>query len=439
MFLIKRCAGRFGIVRLLAEPFFYAKDNEMKLLDVDTLQTAGDKVIAAINKKKPKTIKIDITEALGMIAAEDIKAKDNIPCFTKSTVDGYAVIASDTNGTTDSIPAFFNIVESISMGKVPERSIKNGETSYVPTGGMLPEGANAVVMIEHSEKFASQSVALYDSVSPGRNVILEGEDTRSGEVIISKGSKIRPQEIGVLASSGVKEIEVFKPWKVTVISTGDEIIDINTPIEKAKTRDINTYSVAASAEKYGMKVVRMPIVKDDRESLNEAISKAMNDSDVIALSGGSSKGEKDYTAEAIDSLTDGGVFTHGIAIKPGKPTILGYDEKSETLFAGLPGHPMAAMVIFELIIGGAYKEITGQRKSFAIPATLSENVPSAGGRATFMPVRILQNPDGTYTAEPILGKSGLMKALAKADGYIMMDTDSEGKNKGEQVQVTLFD
>ena len=410
----------------------------MKLLNVDTIESAREKLLAAAGAALPGTEIVDFYDSLGRVLAEDVRAAENIPDFRKSTVDGYAVRSKDTQGVTDSIPVFLDVVETIQMGRAPEKTVGPGQASYVPTGGMLPEGADAVVMVEYCEDFDAGSIAVYDSVSYGRNVIGEGEDVSAGSVLMPKGRVIRPQEIGVLASAGVKQVRVYRPWTITVISTGDELIGMDDELQKAKTRDINTYSVMSSAKKHGFRIVGTHVLKDDRELIKKTIESALQDSDVVAVSGGSSQGEKDHTASVMDEISAGGVFTHGIALKPGKPTILAYDDRSETVMIGLPGHPAAAMLVFELMIIWLYRQLTGQPEPVTTIARVTENVPSAGGRATCLLVSLEQKQDGIYMAEPVLGKSGLMTTLTRADGYTVIGTNDEGLQEGQLVEVTLF-
>ena len=223
-----------------------------------------------------------------------------------------------------------------------------------------------------------------------------------------------------------------------MISTGDEIVAAGQEMKKGQTRDINTYSLSAAAEKHGFRITEKTAVKDGRESVREAIRKAMSSSDVVLVSGGSSQGEKDFTAEVMDELSDGGVFTHGIAIKPGKPTIIGYDSKSSTILAGLPGHPVAALMIFELFIAWLYRKLTGQKEPVKTAARMTENIASAGGKATCILLELREGEDGIYDAIPVLGRSGIMTTMTRADGYTVTGTDAEGLREGEIVAVTLF-
>ena len=392
----------------------------------------------AAKGKTPEAETVKFSDSLGRVLAEDLTSVESVPGFRKSTVDGYAVKAVNTQGVSESVPVFLEVTEEIQMGRAPQKTLADGQAAYVPTGGMLPEGADAVVMIEYTEKFDEKSIAVYDSVSDGRNVIQEGEDIREGGLFMEKGAVIRPQEIGVMASCGVSNVRVFRPWSVAVISTGDELADVDEKLTKGMTRDINTHSLSAAAQRYGFSVTDRKVLKDDRQAIKEAISDAMKKNDVVLVSGGSSQGERDYTADIMDELADMGVFTHGIAIKPGKPTIMAYDSRSGTILAGLPGHPAAALLLFEIMIGWLYRQLTCQKEPVKIPAKITENVAAAGGKATCLLLSLRSREDGTYEAEPVLGKSGLMTTLTKADGYAVIDTNSEGLQQGEIIDVVLF-
>lgn len=416
----------------------------MRLLNTDTLDEARHKLLAEAGKNPPGCEYVPFEESLGRTLAKDLISEVNIPDFKKSSVDGYAVKSKDTQGVTDSIPVFLEVVEEVEMGKAPKEMVKSGRTAYVPTGGMLPVGADAVVMVEYAEKFDDKNIAVYDSVSPGRNVIQEGEDVRASSVLMEKGTIIRPQEIGVMASAGISNVCVSSPWKISVISTGDELVDVDDKPAKGQTRDINTYSIAAAGKKYGFEVVSRKVLKDDRDLIKEAVEEAMAVSDVVLVSGGSSQGEKDFTAGIMDELGNPGVLTHGIALKPGKPTILAYDRDSATIMIGLPGHPAAAVIVFELIAGWLYRQLAGMHRPWSIPAMITENVAAAGGKTTCMLVKVIEadtdskNPVCDYIAKPLFGKSGLMTVLAEADGYVLIDTNDEGLKENQIVRVNLF-
>lgn len=409
----------------------------MKLLKVDSLKEARDKLIQAAVFIPTEKINRPLKDAFGMILAEDLMATESIPAFQKSTVDGYAVQAKDTSGASETIPSFLQCKGEVEMGKPAAITIDSGQCIYVPTGGMLPAGANAMVMVEHSEPFGEGQVAIYDSVSPGRSVIEIGDDVLAGAIYMQKGKRLRAQEIGVLASMGVVDVPVMKPWRVTILSTGDELVPADCSVLPGEIRDSNSYTAVAQCKKYGLEVVAQRILPDDEAAIRDAIVVAKENSDLLIISGGSSQGKKDMTAALIDQLATPGVFTHGIAVKPGKPTILGVDELSKTLMIGLPGHPVAAMVIFELLVGWLWQTMTSSPEPFTIPATLDTNVAGGAGRSMCLLLGLSVGPKG-WVATPILGNSGLLSTLTHADGYTMLGVNQEGLNRGDTVQVTLL-
>ncbi|MCQ4635657.1 molybdopterin molybdotransferase MoeA [Anaerovorax odorimutans] len=409
----------------------------MKLLKVDTVNEAREKLLAAARKKKKQIEFVNLNEALGRILASDLVSPEPIPSFRRSTVDGYAVKAVNTQGAGESIPVFLDVIERIEIGTPAIRMVQPGQCSYVPTGGMIPEGADAVVMVEYCEAFDEKSIAVYDAVSPGRNVVSIGEDIQEEALFLKKGTRLRPQEIGVLASAGVHTVPVYKPWKISIISTGDELVPADQKPMPGQIRDINTYVLEAMSIKYGFEVVSKQVLRDERSLLEEAVAEAMKSCDLVVASGGSSQGEKDHTADVLDQFAQPGVFTHGIALKPGKPTILGYDVISETILMGLPGHPAAAMIVFELMAVWLHRQLTHQPEPKYTTAAIQTNVASAPGRATCLLVE-LEDSEGGYIAKPIFGKSGLMTTLSRAHGYTMIDTNKEGLKEGEIVQVALL-
>lgn len=409
----------------------------MKLLKVDTPDAARKKLIEHISEKRLKKEKISLEEALGRVLAEDIVSAENIPSFNRSTVDGYAVNSSDTGCASDGIPVFLNVVEEVQMGKASGSTIRTGSCAYVPTGGMLPPGADAVVMIEYTESFDENSIAIYRSAAVGSNVAMKGEDISAGETVMQKGRVLEPKDMGVLAALGKDEVEVFAKWTVSVISTGDEVAGIKDILHEGQVRDINSYGISSLAVKNGMQIESVQLIKDDEKLLKQIVEEKMHTSDMIVISGGSSKGKKDVTAKVIDEAAAPGVFTHGIAAKPGKPTILGYDTASETLLFGLPGHPAAAMIIFDVICLKAYKRLLGIKESFPIEAYMETNAAAAPGRTTYLSVKITETSEG-YRAVPITGKSGMITTLSSADGYVVIGTDKEGLRANEKVKVHLF-
>ena len=408
----------------------------MKLLNVDTLEEAYEKLLNAAEQIDLKTRLIPLTDAEGKILSEDIAAAYSVPDFRRSTVDGYAVRAADTQGAGDSIPCFLQVVGDVSIGTSAEGAIESGQCMYVPTGGMLPEGADAMVMVEHTEPFSETQIAVYDAVSSGRNVIQIGEDTKEGTVVLRCGQQLTPSRIGVLASLGYDTVQVFEQPTITILSTGNELVKPGQMRQPGQICDINTYGIQAQCVRAGLQVIHTDVLPDEEEQLHNAILHAAQCSDIVAVSGGSSQGKQDYTEKIFNECSDGGVFTHGLSLKPGKPTILGLDQSRKSLLIGLPGHPMAAMVVFDLLVLGTLRRRMGAPEKRKLPAHMEVNVAGGNGRTVCQMVRLQRQEDGIYLAQPLLGKSGLISVLAKADGYVMIEADKEGLKKGEAVEVT---
>lgn len=409
----------------------------MELLKVDTLEEARGKLIASVGDGWIKSRKLPLEKALDQVLAEDLYGRINIPDFRRSMVDGYAVIAKDTMGAGESLPVFLKVIGDVGMGEEAACVITPGTCAYVPTGGMIPDGADACVMVEYCEQFDSEEIAVYQATSVGRHMVDIGEDSKEGSLLFRKGTKLRPQEIGALSAEGFTEVFVYEPLKISIISTGDELVEPGKEIGKGQIYDINTIALDALAAKHGFEVISTCTVKDQYELLREAIISAKEQSDVVVVSGGSSKGKKDMTAQLIDELAVPGVFTHGLALKPGKPTILGVDEKERKLMVGLPGHPVAAMAVFEMLLVWLKRELTGETEKGKVPAVLSGNVPGAPGRQTLLFVELEQTEEG-YLAKPIFGKSGLMSTMTRADGYTTIGMLQEGLKSGEKVWVHTF-
>ncbi|MDR0923439.1 MAG: molybdopterin molybdotransferase MoeA [Hungatella sp.] len=406
----------------------------MELLNVDTIESARAKLADAMQEKKPEMIRLDLLKSQGYILAQDVIAQESVPSFRRSTVDGYAVLSKDTAGASESLPVFLEVVEEVSMGAFSLCCLKAGTCAYVPTGGMIPEGAEAMVMMEYCELFDDNHLAVYCPVAYGKDIVSQGEDIHQGELVLKKGTRIRPQEIGALASLGILEVRGYRPWTITIISTGDELVPPSAVPDSGEIRDINSYVLGAQAEKYGLKVQGLMVQKDDKKKLKDMVSCAMKESDLVILSGGSSKGKKDVTSQIIDEVTDGHTLVRGLALKPGKPAIFGYDRSSGTLVAGLPGHPVAAMLVFELLIVWLYQHMTHQPQDHSLFARITTNLAGAPGRATCQLVRLIKK-ERQYYAEPVYGKSGLITTLTRADGYLMIGQNQEGLKKDEQVEV----
>ncbi|SHH16992.1 molybdopterin molybdotransferase MoeA [Tepidibacter thalassicus] len=376
---------------------------------------------------------VSILDCLDRILGEDIISDINVPEFSRSTVDGYAIKSSDSHGCSDSLPSFLNLIGEVNMGESADIKIKSGQAIYVPTGGMIPDGADSVVMIEHVEKLDDTTIAIHRPLSYGENIVYKGDDIKKGEIILKKGKKITPQDIGVLASLGVKTVNVYKKIKFYIISTGDEIIDLDEKLKLGKIRDINGYALYSLIKKLGGEIVNRVIVKDDYKLLREEVDKALNISNIVLISGGSSVGTRDFTYDVINSFDGKGVLVHGVSIKPGKPTLIG-EGKGKVIF-GLPGHPVSSIIVFKTFVEYLVKEITGMKDGInKTKAIMYCNVHSSPGKETYQMVN-LNEIDGKLYAVPNFGKSGLITLLSKSCGYVIIKSEEEGLYKGQEVDV----
>ncbi|MCL2424785.1 MAG: molybdopterin molybdotransferase MoeA [Oscillospiraceae bacterium] len=377
---------------------------------------------------------VDLLNACGRVLHFNISSDENVPNFNRSTVDGYAVRASDTFGCNESIPAILNIVSEVLMGESADVALATGDCAIVSTGGELPESADAVVMVEHSENYGENIVGIQKPVAPGNNVIFNGDDVRIGQEVLKDGTVLTPHDIGILAALGHDRVEVRVEPVVGVISTGDELVPTSRVPVGGQVRDINTPMLLATVTQLGAKAMDFGIVKDDEQAIRNAVLSAVETCDICLISGGSSAGARDMTARVIES--EGELLLHGIAMKPGKPTILGI-VRGKLVF-GLPGHPVAAYMVTELFVRPLINRLLGSNvKRYSVDARLAEAISSNHGRAEYIGVSLIE-VDGVYVARPIRGKSGLISSLSGVDGYICVPRDCEGLAKGEAVKVVYF-
>lgn len=383
-----------------------------------------------------ETEEVNILASINRVLAEDIISDIDVPDFNRSTVDGYAIKSSDSYGATDSIPTILNIVGEIKMGEEAKLTIRSGQAAYIPTGGMLPEGADGVIMIENSEKMDENTLLIYKPIVQGENIIFKGDDIKKGSLALKKGRKITPELMGVMAALGISKIKVFKKPRFYIISTGDEIIDMDQELTIGKIRDINSYALYGLIINLGGEVVGKAIIKDDYNLLRNEVDKALDLSDIVIISGGSSVGARDYTHKVIDSFNGRGVFVHGVSIKPGKPTLIG-EGKGKLIF-GLPGHPVSSIIVFKTFIENyIYKKLNMDYIMPRVNAVMDFNFPSSPGKVTYQMVK-LKEIDGQYHAEPSFGKSGMISLLSQSQGYIIIEAHEEGVYKGETREVFLL-
>jgi molybdopterin molybdotransferase len=381
----------------------------------------------------PVSQAIETNSALNRVTAEDIRAPHPLPEFQRTTVDGYAVRARDTFGASETLPAYLKLVGEVPMGDSPAFTLNPGECALIHTGGMLPPGADSVVMLEYTQP-VDQEIEILRAVADGENIIRIGEDVAQGQVVLPQGSLLRPAEIGGLMALGITNLRVVARPKVALLSTGDEVIDPARHPRPGQVRDINTFTLASLIEKAGGEPVRYGIIPDQFDTLQKTAARALQECDVVIITAGSSASTRDMTAQVIGTLGAPGVLVHGLNTRPGKPTILGVCGGKAVI--GLPGNPVSALVNGYMMVVPVIERLLGQnpRPRPSLRARLTLNLASQAGREDWWPVKLLPSSDG-WSAEPIFGKSNLIFTLAAADGLIKIHADATGLAAGEMVEV----
>lgn len=376
---------------------------------------------------------VALSGAMGRVLAADIAAEEFVPGFDRSTMDGYAVRARDTFGCTDAIPAILPLQGEVLMGQGADFALEKGCCAAVPTGGAVPEGADSVVMLEYTEDYGDGTIGVLKSTAPGQNMIFRGDDVYPGKTVLEKGRVLSSQDIGALAAIGRVRVPVARRLTVGVISTGDELVPPEATPGPGQVRDVNSPMLEAMLGAFGVDVINYGIVTDEEALLSKKVTRAVSECDAVLLSGGSSVGVKDAACRIIESM--GQLLLHGIAIKPGKPTILG--KTGCKPLVGLPGHPVAAYFITKLFVLPLLSRLMGRKQeSYTTTAKVTESISANHGRAQYHCCR-LARADGEIYAYPIRGKSGLITTLAGSDGYFCIGRDCEGLPQGAQVQVTI--
>ncbi len=384
---------------------------------------------------------VPLEDAGGRVLTAAVLAREAVPAFPRATMDGFAVRARDTFGASETIPALLEVIDHVNMGMIATQELEPGKAIGIATGGMVPPGADAVVMVEHTQPLDEQTIEVTKPVAPGDNLLQVGEDIALNDDILPPGRRLRSQDVGMLAALGITSVEVYCKPRVAVISTGDEIVPAATPqLPPGKTRDINSYALAGQLQQAGASCTLCGIVVDDPAQLKAKCQQALHDHDMVLLSGGSSAGSRDYTIQVLESLDEATILFHGIAIRPGKPTILA--RVGSKAAWGLPGQPVSALTIFTAFVKPLLARLEGERERNALQganrrATLSRRLPSVHGRSDYASV-VLDEREGRLWATPLFGKSAMISLLVQADGYVIVPEHAEGLDQGTEVTVHLF-
>lgn len=381
---------------------------------------------------------LSLEDACGRVLSEDIYSPSNMPGFFRATMDGYAVRAKDTFGASSTLPAVLEVKGEVKMGEIPKIKLKKGEAVKIATGGMLPEGADGVVMIEFCHTVDEGLIEVEKAISPWENVMQPDDDIKTGDLVLRKGKRLRPQDIGALAGLGIQSLRVYKSPKVAIISTGDEVIPMSKKPAPGQVRDINRYTLSALCRALGAIPVFLGICPDEFSALSELSQKGIEIANAVWISGGSSVGTRDLTLKVFESIKGFDLLVHGIAISPGKPTIVGKVNSKPVV--GLPGQVSSAFVVAEVFMSRLIKRLSGEAPGDIIPgieAIITRNMESSPGREEYVRVKLIKKANYVL-ADPIMGKSGLISPLVEADGLVKIDMNKEGIYKGEKVKVIPF-
>ncbi|KIH78160.1 molybdopterin molybdotransferase [Geoalkalibacter ferrihydriticus] len=384
---------------------------------------------------------IAFSESLDRILAADLTACEDLPAGDRSCMDGYALAAADTFGAGEGNPAYLECRHCIEVNVFPNFSLQPGECAWIPTGGFLPPGADSVVMVEYTHDIGDGTIEVRRSLAPGENLMFRGEDARKGSPLLKRGTRLRVPEMGLLAALGLTQIRVHRRPRVAILSTGDEIVPVEAQPRPGEMRDVNSHAVAAMVMQAGGVVEPLGIVRDDLEALRDALERGLKNSDALLLSGGSSKGTRDHTLDAIAQLPGAQILAHGVAMAPGKPTILARVGAKPIL--GLPGQVGSAQIVMLVLGQPLVRHLAGDGRAFDESrrslrrALLTRNVPSSQGREDYLRVRLEETADGLL-AHPVMGKSGLLRTLLHSDALLVISAETEGLLEGRPVDVWLI-
>lgn len=407
-------------------------DLMFKVVTVEEAKKSLEPFIKQLNRQKES---VPIEKACGRYTSQNITVREDVPGFSRSTMDGFAVNSVDTFGASAAMPAYLEVAGEVKMGEEATLELSPGEAMQIATGGMLPPGADAVIMIEDTEWLDDSTIGVLKPVAPGENVVRKGEDISQGEILITENHCLRPQDLGALAAVGIDKVTVWKPLNTGIISTGNELVSPEERIRPGRIRDINSYTLYGLVQEAGGNPSLYGIVKDDFRELKERVEDALQDNDIVLLSGGSSVGTRDHTLRVLQEMEGFQILFHGISVKPGKPAITAAGNGK--LVFGLPGHPVSAMVAFKVLVEPV---VTGQlqnkQKLNFVKATITRSLSSTPGREDHVRVKLIFK-EGQLFAEPVLGKSALINTMVKSHGEIVIPLGEEGVGAGEEVTVEL--
>jgi molybdopterin molybdotransferase len=381
---------------------------------------------------------VPLRSAASRVLASDMISPEDAPAFDRSQVDGYALPSASTTGATESIPSVFRLAGRVKMGEAATVTADTVSCIYVPTGAMMPGGADCAAKIEDCEELPDGMIAVFRPHSPGENVLRRGDDCREGMLVLAKGSVLFPRRIAPLAALGFMEIPVVRKPRYAVVSTGDEIVPEGIPPAPGQIRDSNAPSLAAMTEAMGGEISGFSRSNDDENSLLQVLREAVESSDCVLVSGGSSVGERDHVRRVIGELPGSRILAHGVGLKPGKPAIVASLPGGKAVF-GLPGHPASSAAVFLALVGAYHESVTGQTEAPArtVRARLDGSLRSSAGMETWQPCT-LSEQNSELIATPLFGRSGSVTLFSRADGFLVLPPEVEGLENGADVSVRLL-
>lgn len=409
-----------------------------QLLKLQPPFQALDRFLATIPARIPQAEEISSLQAYGRVLAEDIFAPHPMPEFPRSTMDGYVMAAASTQGAGESSPISLKLIGEVPMGEVPAFTIRAAQCALIHTGGMIPEGADAVVPLEQSQSVGPEEVKITQTVAPYENVILAGEDIHTGDRVISAGKVLRIPEIGGLMSIGHLFVKAARKPLVGILSSGDEVIPADSSPRPGQVRDINSTTLCLFVREEGGEPRLYGIAPDDPEKLRNLAQQALAECEMVLVTAGSSASSRDMTASIIQELGQPGILAHGVSVRPGKPTILAVCDGKPVI--GLPGNPVSALVIASIFVAPVIHRMLGQgERGFhpSIPARMTASFPSLAGREDWIPVSLRQEGE-EWLADPIYFKSNLIFNLVRADALVHIPADLTGLQAGEVVATELL-
>jgi molybdopterin molybdotransferase len=402
----------------------------VRLKGFEKLTNVDDALQSFLRRLKPERLdseRVPLDEALGRVTAEDIRAKYDLPPFDRSALDGYALRAEDTFGASAFNPKTF---------KLTDNKVRENEAATIWTGNPIPEGADAVVMLEYTRK-SGDRIEVEKAVTPGRNVSQRGEDVAEGDVAVESGTRLNPHQLGLLAALGKTHVAVVRKPKVAILATGNELVELGQKLEPGKIVDANRLILSSMCKELGAEPLDLGLAKDDQKEISAKIREGLEQADAIITTGGTSVGYPDLVPLAVNQLGKPGVIIHGVAIRPGMPTALAL-LKGKPVFV-LSGNPVAATVGFEAFTRPTLLKLLGIDEARpAVEAKLTRRVAGVLGRRVFLRVRVFEK-DGGFFAEPVrITGSGVLTTMTKANGYVIIPENREGVEEGESVRVHLF-